>query len=252
MLKFLFWILLLANGGLLAYQQGYFDALLPSGREPARMKSQINADKVRLVAKPEPKPEPKAEPKSEAKPEPQPAPKPAAVEPPPVAKKAEPLVACTEVGNFNPEEAKRFTGRLASLNLGERISQRPVQEIATHMVYIPSQGDKEGAERKAAELRRLGIDDFFIIQDNSNMRWAISLGVFRLESAARAFLVTLIDKGVRTARIGQRGVTSKQVAFQLHNVNPATVSAVEKIIADFPKQDMRKCEAGTKTSAKAD
>lgn len=271
MLKFLFWILLLANGGLFAYQQGFFDALLPSGREPARMKNQFNADKIKVIAKPEPKPEPKSEPKPEPKPEPQaeakpeskadakpeakaeskpepkpepkPQPKAETAPPPPVAKKAEQLIACTEVGNFNPEDAKRFKARLAPLDLGDRLTQRPVQEVATHMVYIPSQGDKEGAERKAAELRRLGINDYFIIQDNSSMRWAISLGVFRLESAARAHLVTLIEKGVRTARIAQRTVSSKQVALQLHNLNRASFTTVEKAMDDFPNQEMRKCEA---------
>lgn len=217
MLKFFFWILLLANAGLFAYQQGYFAVLLPSGREPARMDNQLNADKIRLV------------------PPPPPVPAPAAV-------KTEEVVACAEIGNFNPAEAKRFTAQLAALSLGERLSQRPVQEVASHMVYIPPLADKDTAEKKAGELRRLGVNDFYIIQDNSDLRWSISLGVFKLEEAARAHLVSLSQKGVRSARIGQRGVTSNAVAFQLRELDANTKSALEKISADFPKQELRNCE----------
>lgn len=217
MLKFFFWILLLANAGLLAYQQGYFATLLPSGHEPARMSNQLNADKVRLV------------------PPPAPAPAPAAV-------KQEEVVACAEIGNFNPEEAKRFTAQLVALSLGERLSQRPVQEVASHMVYIPPLADKDAAEKKAGELRRMGINEFYIIQDNSDLRWSISLGVFKLEEAARAHLTNLSQKGVRSARIGQRSVASNAVVFQVRELDTTAKSALQKISADFPKQELRNCE----------
>ncbi|HYD63027.1 MAG TPA: SPOR domain-containing protein [Noviherbaspirillum sp.] len=237
MLKIFFWLLLLGNAGLFAYQQGHFDALLSSGREPARMKEQLNADKVRLVPPPASKPPaPPAEPEPQAAAAPAPTPAPA-----PEAKKPV-VLACTEIGNFGPDDAKRFSAELASLSLGERVKQRALQEVASHMVYIPPQADKEGAEKKAGELRKLGIDDFFIIQDNSSMRWGISLGVFKHEEAARTHLAVLGQKGVRSARIGQRMVTSNQMAFQIRELDEDAKAALDKIKAGFPKQDVRKCE----------
>ncbi|HJV87200.1 MAG TPA: SPOR domain-containing protein [Noviherbaspirillum sp.] len=234
MLKFFFWILLLANAGLFAYQQGYFDALMPSGREPARVSQQLNVDKIRLV--------PAAEAKRLATPPaPAAAPEPDTTPVSAVEKKVEPL-ACAEIGNFNPEEAKRFSAQLAELSLGERLTRQPVQEVASHMVYIPPQADKDAAEKKADELRRLGIDDFFIIQDNSSMRWAISLGVFKQEEAARAHLASLNQKGVRSARIGERTVTTNLVSFRVRDMNAATKTAVEKISASFSRQEMRNCK----------
>lgn len=229
MLKFFFWILLLSNAGLLAYQQGYFDAMLPSGREPARMKEQINADKIKLIPPPAPN-----------------VPPPVTVpEPAPVVATAAAnadVIACTEIGNFNPEEAKRFSTQIATLALGGRVSQRAIQEVASHMVYIPPQADKDAAEKKASELRRLGVDDFFIIQDNSTLRWGISLGVFKQGEAARAHLANLNQKGVRSARIGERSVTTNLVAFRLRDLDPGTKNALDKIKADFPKQESRKCD----------
>ncbi|RZI43399.1 SPOR domain-containing protein [Herbaspirillum sp. HC18] len=232
MLKFFFWILLLANAGLLAYKQGYFDAMFPNNREPARMKEQLNADKVKLVPAPDP--------------DKQPVPEQAPVQPvsaaEPVAKKAE-TIACTEIGNFNPDDAKRFSAQIAALSLGERMAQRPVMEVASHMVYIPPQTDKDAAEKKASELRKLGIEDFFVIQDNSSLRFGISLGVFKHEEAARAHLAALNQKGVRSARIGQRTVVSSQVAFQLRELDADARDALDKIKAGFPKQEIRKCES---------
>jgi len=252
MLKIFFWILLLGNAGLFAYQQGYFDVFLPSGREPSRMKQQINADKFRLVPAPDPNrvpaPEPAEAPAAVPAPAPTPAPAPVPAPAPAVAptasaevKKAA-VAACTEIGNFNPEEARRFSEQVATTPLGDKLSRRAIQEVANHMVYIPPQADREAAEKKAGELRQLGVEDFFIIQDNSSLRWGISLGVFKQEEAARAHLAALTQKGVRSARIGQRTVTSNLVAFQLRDLDEAGRRALDKIRAGFPKQEARKCD----------
>jgi hypothetical protein len=52
MLKILFWVLLLTNAGLFAYENGYLAALLPDEREPGRMAHQMNPENVKLVPRP--------------------------------------------------------------------------------------------------------------------------------------------------------------------------------------------------------
>jgi hypothetical protein len=219
MLKFFFWILLLANAGLFAYRQGYFDTVMPSGREPARMANQLNADKVKLISAADGA---------------------AASVTVAVAKRTDGW-ACTEIGNFNGGEAKRFEARLAALPLDGRVSQRSIQETMSHMVYISPQGDKEGADKKVDELRRLGIDDFYVIQDDSSMRWGISLGVFKMEEGARAHLANLTRKGVRSARIGPYSVATTAVAFQIRDLDADMKARVDQIKEDFPRQEMRNC-----------
>ena len=56
MLKLFFWLLLAVNGLLFAYERGYLESIFPSGREPARMASQLNAAKVKIVPPPAAKP----------------------------------------------------------------------------------------------------------------------------------------------------------------------------------------------------
>jgi hypothetical protein len=247
MLKFFFSLLLLANAALFAYQRGYFEPLLPSGREPGRASRQLNVDKIKLI--PEPKAPaapaataPDAAASSAATPISTATTEPAAATAAPVS--TPPVVStCAEFGNFNADDAKRFSAQLAALSLGGRVTRREVPGATSHIVYIPPQADKEGAEKKAGELRRLGVNDFYIIQDNSSMRWGISLGVFKLEEAARAYLTTLNQKGVHSARIGQRSAASGLTAFQLRNLDAPAKSALDKIKAGFPKQEMRSCDA---------
>jgi len=138
-------------------------------------------------------------------------------------------------------DIKRIEPRLATLALGQRQSRRNVREVASHMVFIPSQGSKAGADKKAAELRRMGITNLFIIQDNSALRWGISLGVFKTEAAARAYLTSLGQRGVRSARVGVRSVSTSKVAYQLRELEPATTQALDRILADFPEQKKREC-----------
>ena len=49
MLKFIFWALLCINGVLLAYSQGMLGYSTDNEREPARMRNQLNANKLVLV-----------------------------------------------------------------------------------------------------------------------------------------------------------------------------------------------------------
>jgi hypothetical protein len=233
MLKFFFWLLLLANAALFAYHQGYLETLVPSGREPGRIGNQLNADKIRVIPAPETTATASA-----------PAPAAAVAAASASAQTAAPQIAitCTEVGNFNRQDAAQFATKLAALSLGSKVSKRPITEIATHIVYIPPLPDLDAAKKKAGELQRLGVTDYYIIQDNSNMRFGISLGVFKQEEAARDQLAKLNQRGVHSARIGERTVTTNMVAFQLHELDAATRDSVGKIAATFPKSEVRECQ----------
>src|SRR2546429_6256143 len=91
------------------------------------------------------------------------------------------LAACLELGAFAPGDVARVQQALEPLGLGSRLSQRRVDEIASYWVFMPPQRNRQAANQKAAELRKLGVEDFFIVQEDPNFRLAISLGVFKTE-----------------------------------------------------------------------
>lgn len=228
MLKILFGLLVAINGGLLAYQQGWLDTLLPSSREPSRLSQQLHPEQLVLLPVPDGKtPAPVAPPPVVA----------AAPAPTAAAESAPAVIACTEIGNFDMTDAQRFETRLADLSLGDRLTRRAIADNTRHIVYIPPLANREAAERKAAELRKFGIEDFFIIQDGSALQWGISLGVFKTDEAARNHLAALNKKGVRSAKVG----TGSRVAFQLRGIDAATRGSIDKIREDFPRQQWRDC-----------
>lgn len=269
MLKILFLLLLTINGGLFAFQQGYLDDWMPSNREPARVKQQLNPDKLQLLPAADANAnadatltaasgtQTKSEDKSEARV--------AVVEAQSTLDKTVAAVeqtmaasapaevadtrsnagnaACTEIGNFDAAEAKRFETRLAALAIKGKVKRRPIPDSLRHVVYIPPQASRAAAEKKAAELKNLGVDDFFIIQEPTPLQWGISLGVFKTEEAARKHLADLNKKGVRSARISDRGSSTGKVAFQLSAINADTLAGLKKIKADFPRQEIRNCTA---------
>ena len=255
-LKFNLGLLVLANFGLCAYNAGYLGADNTAGREPARLADQRNAQSIRLIA---PSSQPAIGPGAANSEPGGAAPVPTVpLAPPPgvdqapaammgvsvssVGSNAAPLQ-CIEIGNFDVADARRFDQQIATLAPGVRLSRRSVQEIERYIVYIPPQADKESAERKAAELRRLGVDDFYVFNDNSALRWGISLGVFKTAEAARVQLASLAQRGVRTAKISPRPAAVSKTTYQLRDVDAATQAALAKIRLAFPRQENRACAA---------
>jgi hypothetical protein len=223
-LKFIFWSLLCLNGLLLAYSQGLLGSYNGNEREPARLRNQMGTDKLRLV----------------------PVPAPAAGAVPVVdAATAKPaILACIEAGSFSAAEARRFEAKLAPLQLGERQARHNLAttDATSHIVFIPPQGSKEAAERKAGELKNLGVSDYFIVSDNSSLRWGISLGVFKSEAAAQALLSTLGKQGVHSARMAARGAQPSKLAFRFSAIDAATRAKIDAITGPFAGVETRNCD----------
>ncbi|HZV63913.1 MAG TPA: SPOR domain-containing protein [Telluria sp.] len=224
MLKFIFWSLLCINGALLAYGQGYLGTFKGNEREPARIKNQLNPDKLALVTAD----------KANA----------AALTALDAAKPAAAPVACVEIGSFSAAEARRFEVKLEELALGERQTRQNVasQDLTSHIVYIPPLGSKDAADKKAAELKNLGVTNYFIMSDNSPMKWGISLGVFKSEAAAQTLLAALNKQGVHSARITGRGAPTNKLAYQFRNIDTGIKAQLDEIKLSFPMQEERDCK----------
>lgn len=242
-LRLAFWSLLLLNLVLLAYAQGVFGAARNNEHEPARLKRQFNTAKLTLLTREQANAAAKAAPApgtadaadaadaASAAASQAASVTPAAAAPvasaPAVAAApvvTAPVFACTEIGPLDSGDARRFDGRIAALGLGSRQTRQAVeaQDISSWLVNIPPQGSKEAADRKAAELRNLGVTDFFIMNGDSPLRFAISLGVFKTESGALTLLATLNKQGVHSARITARGPQTTHYVYRVRALDAAT------------------------------
>ncbi|MEW6761347.1 MAG: SPOR domain-containing protein [Pseudomonadota bacterium] len=236
MLKLIFWALLAANAALFAYGQGYLGKIEGGEREPQRLKSQLASERMVMLSAAEARaaaetaaaePAPAA---TETPPEPVPA---------PVA-----TIACTQAGSFAAADARRFETRIDRLGFGERQSRTsvPFQEVTSHLVYLPPNGGKDGADRRVAELKEKGVTNYFVMQGEGPMKWAVSLGVFKTETAAQSLVAALGKQGVRGARVLPRGPQSTRAAWQFRNITNEERTRLAGIADDFAGVQLSQCK----------
>ena len=253
MLKFLFWALVAANAGVLAYGQGYLGQPAGSEREPARVTRQLDPDKLVQLSAVDAKAavdvaeaEAAAAAPVAAAPAPVPAPPPVpAPAPAPASAPAAPsLVACVQTGPFNTSDARRFESRIAALNLGARETRIdvPFQDITSHLVYLPPAGGREGAQKRIADLKEHGVENFFIMQGDTPLRYAVSLGVFKTDGAAQKLVAELQKKGVRGVRVLPRGPQGTRPAYQYRGIEPAVRQRLAGIADNFSGGELRDCD----------
>ena len=236
MLKFVFWALLALNALLFAYAQGYLGKVDGGEREPQRLKNQLAAERMVMLSPAEAR----AAAESPAAAGEAPAPvSPAAPAPAPVE-----TIVCTQAGAFAAGDARRFETRIARLELGTRVTRTsvPFQEVTSHLVYLPPNGGKEGADRRVAELKEKGVANFFVMQGESPLKWAVSLGVFKTEAAAQSLVATLGKQGVRGVRVLPRGPQGTRAAWQFRDLTPDERGRVAGIADDFAGVQLRPCQ----------
>jgi hypothetical protein len=83
------------------------------------------------------------------------------------------------------------------------------------------------------------------------LRFAISLGVFKSEEAARSRLQELRAKGVRTARVGARETQVPKVFFTVRDVPEPVVGKLNELRQAFPGAELKECPPQDKRAAPA-
>ena len=141
---------------------------------------------------------------------------------------------CYKWGNFTKTNLPAAQVVLARLSLQNEVKQ---EEVATDesrfWVYYPPLKSAELAQKKAAEIKALGVDELYIVQD-SQWRNAISFGLFQDEQLASSLLNDLQTKGVKNATKALRSAgkslnsllikaVTTETAIELHKVKPEFV-----------------------------
>ena len=142
--------------------------------------------------------------------------------------------ACVEFSGIAATDAQRARDAFAALQLGTRISERRVEEISRYWVFVPPARDRRTAEATMAQIRRQGVSDMSIRPDNS-----ISLGVFSTEEAARRFLSSLENKGVKGAESGPFIREIREIVMLIREPDTETVARLALLQRDYPAAQLR-------------
>ncbi|HSH85919.1 MAG TPA: SPOR domain-containing protein [Methylophilus sp.] len=148
-----------------------------------------------------------------------------------------PVVAgtCYEWSSFNTARVNEAVNLAQQLEIKTQVGQTVYgPENIRYWIYKPPMASAEAAQTKADELRKLGVEDFFIVQDDPKWRNAISFGVFRDEKLADKLMEDLKAKGVRLLIKSTRNGGQGQAAIKLQHVNAQQFATLQKSQSQFP------------------
>lgn len=225
-MKLAFLLLVLVNLLLFAWQQGAFGRYGDGGREPERMERQVEPERIRVLTERDVQALRERATQNSS------------------VLNLSVAQSCLEFGDFSPAEAARAEKALAALAPAVKLSQRPVEAPGWFMVYLPPFKTAADAERRAEELRTLGVKDLLVMSENSTMKFGISLGSFRDPNAAKAHLAALEKMGLKGVRIADKPSTITLTRFQLRDLDADAAQQLAAMRGEFPAQTVRACPPG--------
>jgi hypothetical protein len=212
-MKLLVWLLVLLNVGLLVYFN--LDVITPA---PVSANRTINPEKLKILGEKELEAMPKK------------------MVPIPVVEEVIPdqissVTSCYKWGNFTKTNLPAAQVVLVRLGLQSEVKQEETaEEDRRFWVYYPPLKSAELAQQKADEIKALGVEDLYIVQD-LQWRHAISFGLFQDEQLASNLLTNLQAKGIKGATKALRNpgkslssllikAMSAETALELHKIKP--------------------------------
>ena len=208
-LRTLFIFLVLLNLLFFAWAEGYFGAP-EDGREPERLARQLAPEKLKVLGA--------------------------------TAAGGKPLAeACRLVKGLTPEEAQGLSNRAQGKFPGLKIASEPIEEATNYWLLIPPMPDRPTAEKKLAELKRLGISGYQLVEEEGALKLAIVLGTFKNEQDGNAFLQGLAKRGVRSAKLQPREKTVVKVQLTVKGAAESLDEKLRGLLEPFSAATLTPC-----------
>jgi hypothetical protein len=256
MLRWVIWLLVLANAGYFAWSQGHLGELglgPTEQREPERIKAQIHPEALRLLNGPRPEaagplaPEPPVQ-----APVPTPAPAPAEATPAQVAAPAQPAPeppaplasnearSCWQASVFNETQADALRAALTLLDLPSGSwTFNESRSGGRWIVYMGRYDNDEQLDRKKAELRDIKVS--FREVSAPGLSPGLALGTYSTEAAAEQALKDAARQGVRTAQVAQERAESRNFTLRLPSATAAQRNAVANLGSALAGKSLERC-----------
>jgi len=218
-MKQLFWVLALFNLGLFAY----FNAGLILPGKPQAKLAEINPEKIKLLSQAQIEALPKKAVTSLT-----PLPVPAA----PIA------TSCFEWGVFSDTNIANAQSAISQLALQATLKQQSSQQSKRFWVYRSPLKSAAEAQLRAAELKALGVENLFVVQD-AKWKNAISFGIFEDEQLAIKLLNELKAKGIKDVTKTLRNQGEDLSSLLLNNLTEANIAELKKLKPSFPYASLK-------------
>ena len=124
------------------------------------------------------------------------------------------------------------TLKAATQAAGWEIKTTAVAEVPAQLVLISDLPTKIAAEKKAGELRLLGVENFRVVELNDG-RHEIILGKFSTVAAAQELLQLLAKKNVKSARLESRETTPVKAIAEVRAPAETLTARLPELIAPY-------------------
>jgi cell division septation protein DedD len=206
--------------------------------ESERLSHQLTPEKIRIespaaVEAPATESAPAVEasaPPAEAAPLPQAAAAPSTTSAPAKASPAAASIAtakCSAVSNLSQAETQDLAARAAKLE-GLKVHVSGVSPTS-FWVIIPPNGGKDGAKKRIELLGKAGFDDRYVVHDSGPNLYAVSIGKFHNEEAAKRLVESLRAKNFKTAIITPLDESGRDARADVSG----RADMLDKLIRDF-------------------
>lgn len=219
-MKRFFWFLIILNLGLLAYFN--IGHIMPG--KPEIKLAEIDPDKIKVLSQSE-------------------------IDALPKKQMGLPLIStptlepeikatCFEWGIFSDSSLANAQKVLARMNLPTTAKQQETEGPKRYWVYRPPLKTAADAQKKAAELKALGVADLFVVQEE---KWknAISFGIFEDEQLATKLMQELQAKGVKNIEKILRSNGKGHHSLELGNLNESQIAELKKLQPNFPAAELK-------------
>lgn len=224
-------LLILVNLLFFAWTRDYF--ALSSGPDAQRVRQQLLPDRVKVVSNDEAPPEIASKAEKSAR----------TLEKQPAAEEA-----CLSLDDLPEADADRLESQLAGNLPAFKVARSARPGSSSFWVHIPPLNSKRDVETKMAELKKLGVKDMFVVQENGPNNRAISLGLFSSRDAASAFLETLRDKGVRSARLAERAGKPASARLEIRGPGAQAEALSQALAGALPSVKPSACKGPAASS----
>jgi hypothetical protein len=220
-MRTLVWILILINVGIWTFFNQDFFYAKPS----TTAQVEIDPDKMHLLTQHQ----------LNALPKNTPEPTPTVTAQPDIASvvSTSELTSCYEWGLFSGDTIADAQTTASKLLLPATLKEHSSSDAKRYWVYLPKLKNAQAAQEKAAELKGLGVNDLYVMQDP---KWknAISFGIFEDEQLAANLLQELQAKGIKNATKAIRNQGAKSYSLMIKDVSVAGLDNLKAVKTDFP------------------
>ena len=142
-----------------------------------------------------------------------------------------------EWGVFSDINLASAQSELSKLSIQSIVKEESSQDAKRFWVYKPPMKTSQEALAKAADLKALGIEDIFVVQEP---KWknAISFGVFQDEQLATKLLNELKAKGVKDAVKALRNQGKVHSSLLLTGLTDTEIATLKKLKPEFPAANL--------------